>query len=140
MADITVTPASVIPSTRATITDGVCGATIVAGQVVYKDTANSNVLKLAQHDGTALEATVAGIALNGGAAGQVIRYVTKDPELTLGATMAVGDIVLLGSVAGGMTIDAGDLASGEYKVILGICSVLNSKINFQIVSPGAVLA
>ncbi len=137
MADISVTAASVIPSGSATISEGVCGATIVAGQTVYVDTANSNVLKLAYNAGTLLQGTVAGIALNGGASGQTIRYVTQDPALVLGCTMTVGDAIYLGGVAGGLTLTTTDLDTGEFCSIIGICSVLNSTINMKIIRSGA---
>ena len=76
MADITITPGLVIPSSTATISQGVAGATITAGQVLYIDTANSNVLKLADTDASSLASTVAGIALCGASSGQIVRYVT----------------------------------------------------------------
>lgn len=137
MADLSITPANVIPSDAAVIIEGVCGATIAAGQAVYIDTANSNVLKLAYNAGTLLEGTVAGIALNGGASGQIIRYVTKDPALVLGCTMTVGDAIYLGGVAGGLTLTTTDLDTGEFCSIIGICTVLNSKINMGILRAGA---
>jgi hypothetical protein len=137
MADISVTAANVIPSSSASIQTGTAGATIVAGQTVYIDTGASNVLKLSYNAGTLLEGTVCGIALNGGASGQVIRYVTEDPALVLGATMTVGDAVYLGGVAGGMTITTVDLDTGEYCSILGICTVVNSTISMKIIRAGA---
>ena len=137
MADLSITAANVLPSDQASISEGICGETITAGQAVYIDTANNNVLKLAYNAGTLLQGTVAGIALNGGAAGQVIRYVYQDPALVLGCTMTVGDAIYLGGVAGGLTKTTTDLDTGEFCSIVGICSVLNSAINMKIIRAGA---
>ena len=45
MADITVTAASVVLTSGQTDT-GTAGATITAGQLLYKDSANNNVLRV----------------------------------------------------------------------------------------------
>lgn len=139
MADATVTLTGVIPSASADIRSGVCGVTIAAGQVLYIDTANSNVLKLADQDaGSLLVGTVAGIALCGGATGQTIRYVTSDPALTFPiAAMVVGDIVLLGNTPGGVTITPGDLVTGEFVTVIGVCTVAATTINMKLVAAGA---
>jgi hypothetical protein len=87
MADISITAASVVPSTNAVKRTGTAGATITAGQLVYKDASDSNKIKLADNDASAA-ATVVGIALNGASSGQPITYAETDPELTIGATVA----------------------------------------------------
>jgi hypothetical protein len=140
MADLTVTPASVIPSANAVIAIGTAGATIVAGQTLYIDTANSNVLKLYDADGSALTSTMAGIALGGAASGQQVRYVTQDPALVLGCTMAVGDTLWGSDTAGGITATFADLEAGDYITCIGVCTVVNSTINFKMIPAGAVKA
>lgn len=140
MADLSITPGSVIPSTSAAISIGTAGATITAGQTVYIDTANSDVLKLADSDGSALTATVAGIALNGASTGQKVRYVTSDPALVLGCTMAVGDVLLQSDTAGGITVTRADLEAGDYITVLGVCTVANSTVNMKLIPAGAVVA
>jgi hypothetical protein len=140
MADLSITAASVIPSANATIAIGVAGATIVAGQSLYIDTANSNVLKLYDADGSALTSTMAGIALGGAASGQSVRYVTADPALVLGCTMAVGDTLWGSDTAGGLTITFADLEAGDYITCVGVCTVVNSAINFKMIPAGAVKA
>lgn len=140
MADLTVTPASVIPSANADIAIGTAGATIVAGQSLYIDTANSNVLKLFDSDGSALTSTFAGIALGGAATGQQVRYVKSDPALVLGCTMAVGDTLWASETAGGLTITFADFEAGDYITCIGVCTVVNSTINMKIIAAGAVKA
>ena len=140
MADLTVTPASVIPSANAVIAIGTAGATIVAGQTLYVDTANSNVLKLYDADGSALTSTMAGIALGGAASGQQVRYVTQDPALVLGCTMAVGDTLWGSDTPGGLTVTEAELEAGDFKTVVGICTVVNSAINMKLIPAGAVKA
>ncbi len=89
MANLTVTAASVIFTSGSKET-GVAGAAITAGQPLYIDTANSNVLKLAQADGTALEATVAGVALHAAGTGQPVTYALTGSTINIGATTAKG--------------------------------------------------
>ena len=140
MADLSITAASVIPSANAVIAIGVAGATIVAGQSLYIDTANSNVLKLYDADGSALTSTMAGIALGGAGSGQSVRYVTQDPALVLGCTMAVGDTLWGSDTAGGLTITFAELEAGDYITCVGVCTVVNSAINFKMIPAGAVKA
>jgi len=140
MADLSITAASVIPSANATIAIGVAGATIVAGQSLYIDTANSNVLKLYDADGSALTSTMAGIALGGAGSGQSVRYVTQDPALVLGCTMVVGDTLWGSDTAGGLTITFAELEAGDYITCVGVCTVVNSAINFKMIPAGAVKA
>ena len=140
MADLSITAASVIPSSNAVIAIGTAGATIVAGQSLYIDTANSNVLKLYDADGSALTSTMAGIALGGAASGQQVRYVTQDPALVLGCTMVVGDTLWGSDTAGGLTISFAELEAGDYITCVGVCTVVNSAINFKMIPAGAVKA
>lgn len=121
MADLSVTAANVLGvSGSFAKSECVAGATIAAGDVVYVDTAASNVLKLAQADGTALEATVKGIALNGAATGQPVSICTSG-SLNVGATLTVAEIYILSANAGKIA-PASDLASSSYCSILGVAS------------------
>lgn len=143
MAAFTVTPSQVIESASAEVTTGVCGGTITQGMAIYIDTANDNVLKAADSDASALAATVAGIALNGGSAGQTIRYVRQDPALQLGAAaaLAVGDVVYLAEEgSGALTKTFADLETGDYVTVIGVCTVAASTINMKIIAAGAAIA
>lgn len=117
MADLTITATSVV-WTSGPKEFGVAGATITAGQAVYIDTANNNVLKLAQSDGTTLESTVAGIALNGGATSQPISYAPTGSVINIGATTAKTTTYVLSATAGGVCPQA-DLVSTNKIVRLG---------------------
>jgi hypothetical protein len=99
MADLTITAASVL-WTSGSKEVGVAGAAITAGQPLYIDTANNNVLKLAQCDGTALEATVAGVALHAAGTGQPISYATPGSIINIGATTAKGMHYFASNTAG----------------------------------------
>ena len=81
---------------------GVAGATIAAGDVLYIDTANSNILKLAQNDGTALEATIAGVALCDAVATQPVVYLKSGGTLTLNAVATAGETYIASNTAGGI--------------------------------------
>ncbi len=83
MAALTVTAASVLPSSSAQ-SEGTLGETCTPGQAVYLKASDSR-LWLAQCDGTAAEATAVGILLTGGGAGQPAKYATSGP-INIGAT------------------------------------------------------
>lgn len=135
-ADISITAASVIPSAAAKITTKTAGATLTAGQIVYEDTGDSNKVKLADtNSATALARVVFGIAASGASAGQPIRIIREDPSLTLGGTVAIGDILILSATAGGIAPSA-DAATGHYVTFLGVATTTTT-INFKPVASGA---
>ena len=120
MAAISITAANVIPSSTASRSLGVAGATITAGQAVYIDTTDSNKIKLADANGTAPANTFAGIAENGATAGQKISYVTNDTAgFTIGATVLSGDTIWLSPTPGGITKTQADLISGCTVISIG---------------------
>lgn len=118
MADLTITAASVLAYADVTPIDGILGATLTAGQAVYIDTSDSNKLKAADCDSSSTTATVAGILLTGGGSGQPCKY-AKSGEITIGATVTVGEIYVLSGNAGGIAQE-GDLASGDYVSVIGV--------------------
>lgn len=105
MVDISVTAASVAPVAGSTTINKQynAGATITAGQCVYLDTANSNVWKLAQDDGTALEAGSGGlgIALHGASSGQPLAVATAG-NVTFNAVLTAGETYIVSATAGGI--------------------------------------
>lgn len=118
MVDLVITAASVVPGTNATIKPGTAGATILAGQVVYRDSADTK-LKLADSDhATAAVHDAVGIALNGASANQPVDYQTAG-EITIGATMTAGNTYFLSNTAGGICPDA-DVGAGEEVIQIGI--------------------
>jgi hypothetical protein len=117
LAAITVTPASVIPDAGYQHDTKLAGETITAGQALYLK-ASDDRYWLAQADGTAPEAECKGIALNAAAAGQPVRALTSG-VITIGGTVAIGTIYVLGATPGAI-YPAADLASGDRVTTLGI--------------------
>lgn len=120
MADISITASLVLPSSSASITAGVAGATITQGQSLYLDTA-TNTYKLADADGTSPAFTFAGIALVAASAGQKVLLATADAAgFTIGATVLAGDVIYLSDTPGGLTKTIGDLESLDKIVVVGV--------------------
>jgi hypothetical protein len=135
MADLSITAASVIAGSGAKIVHGTAGASITAGQVLYLDSA-AGTYKLADTDSaTAAVRSPAGIALHAASSGQPIAVLTSGP-ITIGATVAVGDVYYLSGTAGGLAPVA-DVAAGDYPCIIGICTS-TSVLNVNIQEAGAV--
>lgn len=118
MADLSITPANVLPRAGARTVRGTAGATITAGQAVYLDPAD-NRFKLADCDNASTNVrALAGIALNGAAAGQPLT-VQNGGDVTLGAVLTAGTTYYLSPNPGGIA-PLGDLSAGDYPVIVGI--------------------
>ena len=118
MVDVSVTASGVLPESGAEIQSGYAGATITAGQALYKDSSDSNSLKPADADDTSAKATVVGIALNSASDGQPVDYQTRG-NIDIGGTVTVGTVYVLSGTAGGIC-PAADLATGDYTSIIGV--------------------
>jgi hypothetical protein len=136
MADYSITAASFQPSAYAEYDTGIAGATITAGQPVYKDASDSNKLKLADANLSLAASRVVGLAAHGAAAGQRLAFVKKDPKLVPGFTLTAGDIAILSATAGAIAPVA-DLATGHYPVVLGAANS-TTEMNFAPVAGGVV--
>jgi hypothetical protein len=138
MADLSITAASVVAGTNAVKENGVAGATVTAGQAVYKDASDSGKFKLADNDSaTAAVRSFYGIALHGAANGQPLT-VLKEGPITIGATTAIGVVYCLSSTAGGICPSA-DIATGDYNTIIGI-GTSTTVIEVQPLAAGAAMA
>lgn len=138
MADLSITVASVAPSSGTTIT-GVAGETITAGMAVYLKSTDNKLWK-AQCDGTAAEADAVGIALHAALAGQPLTYAANGAVINLGATTAAGVFYYLSATAGGIGPVA-DLASTNKVVSLGYATGTSGAVfNVKITNTGAALA
>lgn len=130
MADLSITAADVAAGSDSVQERGTAGATITAGQVVYKD-ASDGKYKLADADAsTSAERTPLGIALNGAADGQPLT-IHKLGDLTLNAVLTAGTTYYLSPTPGGIC-PLGDVLSGDYPCVIGIAkstTVLAVKIN-----------
>ena len=118
MADISITAANVVKGSNAVVEAGTAGATITAGQVVYKDAADGRY-KLADADSaTAAAKAPRGIALNGASDGQPLSII-RSGDVTIGATLTAGTAYYLSPVAGGIA-PLGDVLSGDDVVLIGL--------------------
>lgn len=134
MSDLDVTAADVSYTTgNISKEEMVAGATITAGQAIYKDAAAANVAKLAQSDGTLAEAAVYGIALNSASSGQPV-VVAKTGNFDIGATLTVGAIYGLSQTAGALTL-VENLVTGDYVSLIGIGTTA-SNLLLNIVNSG----
>ena len=117
MAALVLTESDVLPNAdTANITRTVlAGATITAGQPVYKDSA------LKYHparSGTAEASSVEGISLNGAALNQPFEIIVGG-VIDFNAVVSVGEPYYSGTGAGSIVPDA-DLGTGDYVTFLGI--------------------
>lgn len=131
MADYSTTAASVLASgTAQKVRTGLAGETIVAGQPLYIDSADGDSLKLAR--ATSAKYQCVGISTSGAADGQPVAYVSADVAFVFGATLAIGDVVVVSATAGKFA-PYGDLVSGDYVCILG-AAISTTALNFNAAS------
>lgn len=118
MAAITITAADVVKGTGALVENGIAGATITAGQAVYKD-ATTGKFGLADADGASANIKSArGIALHGASLNQPLA-VQYEGDITIGATVVVGTTYVVGTTAGAINPVA-DLVSTNNVCHLGV--------------------
>lgn len=115
MADLVQTPANVkwVSGARPVMVKG--GASIVRGNVLYKDTADLEH-KLADAD-TDAASIVDGIALTDGTDGSDMLLAPDGATINVGATTTAGTPYVLSTTAGAIAVD-GDLGTGDYCVFL----------------------
>lgn len=123
-AALTITAADVLCSPDAVKKTGIAGVAIAAGEVIYLDP-TVNELKLTNASASSPANTVAGLALNGAAAGQPVTYVVEDPALNIGAALNVGDTIYASGVTAGVITSAvADVQKTGFACnFLGICLV-----------------
>jgi hypothetical protein len=121
MSDISITAANVAAGSDAVIERGTAGATITAGQVVYRDAADSKY-KLADSDNaTAAIRNPIGIALHGASNGQPLA-IQKSGDITIGGTLTAGTAYYLSSGTPGGIAPLADIASGDDPILLGLAT------------------
>lgn len=129
MTDLTITAANVVAGANAVKKHVTAGETVTAGQTVYMDVTTRKYVK-ADADGAAALRVPEGIALNGASDGQPLTIQTEG-DITIGATLTVGEIYVMSDTPGGI-MPEGDLEAGDYVTVLGVAksaSVLALKIN-----------
>jgi len=137
MAVIAVTPANVAAGSGAVIRDVTAGATILAGEVVYSDSTDSNQYKLADANVAAATADAVGIALNNADDGQPLRIQTGG-NINPGGTVVVGEVYMVSTTAGEI-LDITSLAPGDYPTILGVGTTATN-LKLSINAAGVVAA
>lgn len=118
MVDLVITATAVLKGSNAVTKEGTAGATIQAGQAVYKSSTTNTILLADSNSATAEARTADGIALNGGATGQPIEYQTSG-DLTMNAVLTANTAYFLSDSPGGICPIA-DVGAGEYLQLLGI--------------------
>lgn len=118
MADLAITAANVVAGAGAKKRERTAGATVTAGQVVYRDPTDLKS-KLADCDSATVAArSPEGIALHGASNGQPLDILYEGP-VTIGAVLTPGVVYYLSGTAGGICPVA-DLGAGDYVTIVGI--------------------
>lgn len=115
MANYTITAANVVLDTAISYTldkERFAGVTLTAGQLVYKDAADADKLKLALAGSTAAIAAVYGVTLSGASAGQPCTVLRRG-VYTVGATIALGTRGVLSATAGAICPEL-DLITNDY--------------------------
>ena len=118
MADLTITAANVL-SAGTSFSRATAGVALTQGEVIYLDSADGNLAKLADASAAAT-ATIAGIVVTEAAAAQPVLYV-KTGAITIGDTVATGTVYVVSATAGKIAPIA-DLSSTEIVSVLGIAS------------------
>lgn len=129
MADLSITAANVAV-VSGTVRHERAGATVEAGEVVYRAAATKK-MGLADCDSATAEVREPyGIAVNGASDNQPIAILT-DGDVIIGATLTPGVAYYLSATAGKICPVA-DLGSGDYPSLIGIAksaTVLSVKLN-----------
>lgn len=123
--DLTITAANVIPASGYQFQDGTAGEAITRGQAVYLKASDSKWWK-SQHDGTAAEAGVVGVALQDAGAGQPLRVQTGG-SLAFGAILTVGEIYCVSATAGGIC-PYSDVGNSDYVCLIGVASTTSNML------------
>lgn len=118
MVDIVITPTAVLPGANAQTRRGTAGATITAGDAVYKSSTTNTVLLADSNSATVEARTADGIALNGASSGQPVEYQTSG-DMTMNAVLTANTAYFLSDTPGGICPIA-DIGAGEFLQLLGI--------------------
>jgi hypothetical protein len=118
MADLSVTAANVakISGTVRTVT---AGASIAAGDAVYRDTTDANEYKGCRANVLA-SSKCEGIALDNAENGQPLTILTHG-TIDIGATVSIGEVYTVsGHVSTGKIAPHSDLGSNEFVTVIGV--------------------
>lgn len=128
MADLTITPANIVPGSNANIKRAISAVAIGAGKSVYIDPVTKLAGLADNNTGTVADHNAVGVSVNASAvAGQPIDYIS-DGDLAFGAILTKGATYCVSGTAGGICPQA-DVVTGMELVILGVAS---STSNLQV--------
>ena len=134
MADKSQTATSVVAgSTAHRIANVMLAEAVTAGQIAYRLPVGTYGLADAND---ANKYNVVGYFEQGGAAGQRVNVIDKDPNANLGITGAIGDCIILSTNPGSIAPDT-DTASGSFITILGVFTSTTT-VNFAPLASGSV--
>lgn len=102
------------------------GETLTAGQTVYRKESDGRAWKADSDTGNPATADCIGICLNAATAGQPVNVATPGSIVDIGATMTLGDIIILSDTAGGLAPIA-DVDNTDYLCIIGVCTDVTEK-------------
>jgi hypothetical protein len=136
MTDLVITAASVVPTGSTNIEHGTAGATVTAGQMVYKEAATSTFKLADSNSGTAEAKTPYGMALHASLAGQPLA-IAKGGAVTMGAILTAGTFYCLSETAGGIEAVA-DLSSTQLVTMIGYATTTSS-MTVNILATGVTL-
>lgn len=120
MPAITYTETDVAPGTKTRIQNVILAATVATGQATYKAASDGQGrLVDSGSDAAPADGEVFGVAIAGGAAGQLGTFLWADGDsVDFGAgTLTAGEWYVAG--ASGAIKPAGELAAGEYSILIG---------------------
>jgi len=116
MVDVTITPANVKKGADATVENGIAGAAVLAGQLVYKGVGGKYFL--ADSDSITTGANqMRGFALHSAGIDQPLAVQTNG-DITVGGTLVAGATYFLSNTPGGLCPDA-DVGAGEKVNLVG---------------------
>lgn len=117
MASITMSSNLIVDTQGAAPLNGIAGAAIAAGQLVYRDSATKKFF-LAKADAISTR-TVAGVARNTAALGAPIEVAPLGLISGLGAVLTAGLFYVLSAAIGGAIAPIADLVSTNNSVLVG---------------------
>ena len=141
MADIIVVATVVAPGTGAEYKQGIFGATTTAGQTAYLNVTAATsppTYGLCDANGTDEAATIAGIFMTGGVAGQPCTVLFQG-GFNPGVAVTVGEIYVTTATPGGIAL-ADDLATGWKTAVVGVASTTTNIVYWGKSSLVALLA
>jgi len=138
MANVTITSASVVPSSDAVYGTGTAGESIAVGDMVYLDSGTTKLKLAASDDDIVTDATMVavGMSMNDASLDQPVNYLIEDPALAMGSALTSGTVYMV-SFTGGKVAPVADLGVAEYLTVVGVSNSA-TELNLKIV-PGGVL-